>query len=1022
MAENTKLILSQGGKNPIKGELDLATDFPIVLNFNLASVQDISKRNSTYSKTVILPGTKNNRILLGHLYDINVDFEDATFPIDRKIVCQVIQNESVVLNGFFKLKSINKLSPSDVSFDEQISFEAVVFGGQGSFFDYVKDKDLDTIDLSTYIHTINASTILASSAHTYLNGYKYIWHYNSNPDGYSVGTFRPSIYVKTIWDAIFIAAGYTYVIDTTFETDIFNKLLMPSNIRDFKIGYEEQRARSAKVGFPTTGITWGFGDISSLASNSRARGYNAFSANIYNGVDNVGGGDYFTYQRVTARELYVESAPCFFDGAYDNYDNIWPNSITSGKFVVKKNGSYDFRINILGNLDLELNQAATWFIADVDNQPRFKFEYRLTKNNTTPVYNNVYEIDFNDVFTMFNTASVAGNTNGIVYNPTAGPWQAISANTTSSDINFFSEPITVDGCVSGDTFVVDMRVTLSFKSLYCNPDDGTKSINLIWNFKTNPGVCTQGYVSMSANPVDVTEGDIITLDQCLPKKTKMSEFVKSLSQMFNLYIDVDKDEPTKLIITPRPDYYQYQLAPIDWTDKIAYDNDYSIELLSELQTRTINYTWKEAKDITSQSYKNEFKILYGQFKLSFDNDFLTGENKIEPIFESTPLVMNMSPTVTVDNGKNFIVPHLEYGIDGNPKILFDGGVIYTDESYDLLNADGSIVSISQYNYAGHFDDPFKPTVDLNWNINESYKYPEIYDALTSNNLYNIYYSDYINLIQDSKLLTAFFNLNENDINTLEFNRLYWIRDAYYILNSVKDYDLVNKKLTQCEFIKSNNIPYKYFSANVVDLTSPRPPERPIKPWMNGSNSSNEMIDIAKPGITSNVNLGNGVLVYSGWDNLIGIGSNKGEVTGSGNIINEKVENFKVLGNNNKVGSNSKNITIVGTGNEIPAGAERVALINCENVKFVEIPTDVFLQNIKNKTITKNDISYVNPFVYFKDGFQVNNSDVVDGGEDMVYKTDNQFVDNVVDGMIDKVLTVGVDGAQLLDGTYDTIDY
>jgi len=48
--------------------------------------------------------------------------------------------------------------------------------------------------------------------------------------------------------------------------------------------------------------------------------------------------------------------------------------------------------------------------------------------------------------------------------------------------------------------------------------------------------------------------------------------------------------------------------------------------------------------------------------------------------------------------------------------------------------------------------------------------------------------------------------------------------------------------------------------------------------------------------------------------------------------------------------------------------------------------------------------------------------VVDGGEDMVYKTDNQFVDNVVDGMIDKVLTVGVDGAQLLDGTYDTIDY
>jgi hypothetical protein len=124
------------------GYLDVLGDVPLSLNFSLAEIKDISKRNSSFSKTIVLPGTKNNNELLGMLFDVNLNFGDSTFLINRKVEATIYQNDVPVLVGWFKLLRINKLSPSDISYEQNIEYEAVVFSNQAGIFDIIKDDSI----------------------------------------------------------------------------------------------------------------------------------------------------------------------------------------------------------------------------------------------------------------------------------------------------------------------------------------------------------------------------------------------------------------------------------------------------------------------------------------------------------------------------------------------------------------------------------------------------------------------------------------------------------------------------------------------------------------------------------------------------------------------------------------------------------------------------------------------------------------------------------------------------------------
>ena len=50
--------------------LDITEDISTLLNYAIDDIKDFSSRSTTWSKTIVLPGTANNNKLFGHIFNV----------------------------------------------------------------------------------------------------------------------------------------------------------------------------------------------------------------------------------------------------------------------------------------------------------------------------------------------------------------------------------------------------------------------------------------------------------------------------------------------------------------------------------------------------------------------------------------------------------------------------------------------------------------------------------------------------------------------------------------------------------------------------------------------------------------------------------------------------------------------------------------------------------------------------------------------------------------------------------------
>lgn len=1006
------------------GYLDTYDDVQIPINYSLAEIKDISKRNSSYSKTILIPGTKNNNQILGYLFEINLNFSDATFLINRKVEATIYQNDVPILVGWFKLLKINKISPSDISFEQNIEYECVVYSNQAGIFDVIKDNDIADIDLTEFNHILNFSSITSTTNNTYIDAYKYIWHYTSDSN-YKVGDFRPATYVKTIWDGIFQNAGFSYT-STFLNSAPFTKLLIPTNVKDLLVSDEEVEKRSCRVSF-----------IPNYAVNGRniftrtpqvdylyAGSYGAIlPSNLTHGTGNVPLP--FNPNPYVKIRWNDETTGVNFDGAYDNWD------LSDWFFQAAKTGQYEFEFNLGGTIQISASTTGNSFYPasiltspNIDNrtpndigtpaiQIIVEFWVLPSSGTTYNLYNSYsksYEIPLPIQLTPTNWQSVALNQ----------PQPAIPSGTSTSNYTFIIPKFQMS--LNKDD-KVEMRIKVfSFKTLLLVPNRtpfaGTAINTRVPTYRVtingyNP---TNSYLRVKGIKNNLTSGDEIVLNDLLPKNIKQSEFIKSIVQMFNLFLIPDADDEKNIIIKTRDEFYSdFANDIIDWTDKISYNTNYNITLLSELQNKTLNFNYRQGSDEVQKRYIEQTGFNYGQFKLNFDNDFLSGEQNIQVMFESTPLVKTLLPLG--NEGATFIVPYLIYGKETAPKILYDGGTIPVS-AYTMVE-NTTNYTLNYYNYAGHFDNPTNPNFDLNWGINEIYFYNEVLNDLTDNNLYNTYWYDYVNLISQSKLLTADFDLNEVDITNLNFAKPIFIRDSYWLLNRVIDYNASQNGLTRVELIKSVNSP-RFKPRKKIVKGAYFSDSQTIKPWLTIKGNLN--LDNANPGDTGNVNYG-AMTSITGRNNIVYNEVKSSRISGDNNIIGSGAELVKIDGDNNVVGGGTSKIYIMGKNNVIEGGNVNISLTNCENLTILAGVNNLTLNNVSNQKIDANSSkTYYTEYTYIQNGFLVNNSEIVDGGFDIVIPPPyiKTYPQNMVDNGEDLVYVNGVEGADYIDGTLDGI--
>jgi hypothetical protein len=395
----------------------------------------------------------------------------------------------------------------------------------------------------------------------------------------------------------------------------------------------------------------------------------------------------------------------------------------------------------------------------------------------------------------------------------------VSVGTPTFYLNFFNAPFNVNSASpfyngpgappAGTTNITTDTILVTIQATDPNiiPQLTALTSNVQAIFNTAGGYYLLPYqLSLTINSADISItpssnivaiGGTIDVNDYVPKKIKQNEFVKAIFNMFNLYAEVDKSQPNLLNLVHRDDYYDAG-KEVDWTLKLAKDREQSLSFLPELTSKKVILTYKADKDGANTIYTNATNQIYGQAEVIFDNEYVKDVNTKDVLFSPTPII---------DTVFGAYVPMLAGAQpDTNIRILYDSTAevgLTTCQGFNIFDyGTTGMTNVTSYPYVGHFDDPLNPTWDLNFATCAYYYYMP--STLTQNNLYNRYWRRTMGQINNGKMLTAFFNLKESDIQPLELNDKIRIDNSWWNINKVIDYNANGNQLTQVELISIDN--------------------------------------------------------------------------------------------------------------------------------------------------------------------------------------------------------------------------
>jgi hypothetical protein len=221
--------------------LELDKDISYELSYNIDDVKEFGSRNSSFSKTIVIPGNANNNKLFGHIFEFgssnfynpsssNVGYN---YNASKSASCIILVDRIQVFKGVLRLMEM-------VVDGDRVEYETAVFGELGGFVSAMGNKKLEELDFSAYNHKwdttfIEASwdkTAIGNNTSTWGDGYFYplvdYGQASTNKIDFKVNTIRPALFLREYLTKTIAAAGYTYTC-AMFDTAWFKRLIIPNN-------------------------------------------------------------------------------------------------------------------------------------------------------------------------------------------------------------------------------------------------------------------------------------------------------------------------------------------------------------------------------------------------------------------------------------------------------------------------------------------------------------------------------------------------------------------------------------------------------------------------------------------------------------------------------------------------------------------------------------------------------------------------------------------------------------------------
>lgn len=1011
-------------ESPGNFSIELNDNIDVPLTFSIADIKSPDKRNTTYSKTASVPGTKINNKIFGEIFEIS---GDGTYNVNKKAMAIILQDGLQIFNGIVQLTQIIR-KQDGVSDYDLITYQLNFIGRLADIFYELGDSKLSDLDFSEYTHTYNKT----NQSNTWQYGI--IQKNGSNYNNFTAGS------TKTFTSISPLGSGTQTRVQLNF---------------------------SAPHGFVITDQIWlsSSGVGSFLSSNTKLAGYHTIYSipSTTEIVLNYGWNSLNTFTGSGVAQTYVPTGEGYAYPMIDYFAavaaNVWTVETMYPAIYVKEyidkmfalaNYTYDcdffdsvfFKRLIVPfnaertNLDPSVVALKECRAQGLTPQTGIITQAYYTGAVAGALVSTHYGVDTGEIVQVIDDDSTSGAYDpGNIFNvtthrvtiPLTGNYTLNASAKLQMDKltdtgTYVNIPLTTEPNIKCILTVRNLTTSTDIMPKVCVPITGT---SILWvhtpftSFFTTGDVieCRFKFIKAPSNwrapfsgatgPVfssnidyqweitdkvfqvdyidtTITEGNILDPSVTVPANILCKDFFMDIIKMFNLYIEVDEDNDRKLYINPRNDFYDQ--TPIDWTLKLDPTRDIEISPMGELQAKTYLFTYKEDKDYFNEQHKKDYNEVYGTELIEVDNDFINGKSEMKlTTVSATPLAgPGQFYAGTLDRTLSAIY-QADLNTGANPKRMNSNvRILYyaprgTELSWAHRSNTTGDTAQTLYPYAGHLDNIFGPVYDLDFGYPGEVYYD--YTTWTDNNLYNAYYKDFIDEItnKNSKIVTCWLRLKPYDIFKLNFRRLYVIDNHFLRLNKISDYNINSDGLTKCEFIKAETAP-RFVPQSYIGVR----PGTEIVTLLPGYGNATLMSTNLKP--------------------------EKFDVSvrGTSNFVGNDVRKVEVSGDNNTVQGDNENVSIIdGDNNQVDAGIDNIVIINTDNVHATKsgyawinglmISPEGGLVNTNINTVDAGYNQILNPFNV------ATNINFIDAGKDVVLGTGSPTIINIIDAGSDEVL-------------------
>jgi hypothetical protein len=228
-------------------ELDLTEGLSNQITYAIDDLQNLDSKSTSFTKTIVLPGTGNNNKLLGNIFEFNNAnfFDESAQNVLANYNAAIKANARIEVDGLEIMKGTLRLLEI-IHSEGGIEYEVAIFGELSGFISALGNLKLEELDFSGYNHTYEVSNITASwessgsrgtnNTTSYGSGYYYplidFGGDSTNKIDFKLNAFRPSFFVKEYIDKMFEISNYTYD-SAFFNSAFFKTLLIPNNQKEF---------------------------------------------------------------------------------------------------------------------------------------------------------------------------------------------------------------------------------------------------------------------------------------------------------------------------------------------------------------------------------------------------------------------------------------------------------------------------------------------------------------------------------------------------------------------------------------------------------------------------------------------------------------------------------------------------------------------------------------------------------------------------------------------------------------------